>query len=494
MQTHVIPSTPGATATQVTTAVPRSKPQLRVLPPSYVNWLNAIMNGDLCTIVRGMTLYNINAPHSIYQNVIPPIISLFIHNHHEVVAKLLANPVVDVNVLDYGFSLMDFIVNNNTCQSAHVGHIIKLLLDNPYFEVNVHRLFSGLFTNNTINDEYCDLIKHHRIDINDTYFAWSPNGTMGANITGTIGTLLSHKLGRDTSEKCMHMVRTLFSRSDLNINKIVSPHPMMLPYIKFDTLKRTIINHRYMRSRLLPKPSMWTGWQSIAYQLQTPPLSESHQIQLKEYAKVIHMDPHESPINICVQLAQHYEIYNNTLTYKHKIDVRNDDDLYGNPFSEMPVEHIIVDDDKYAFCISEIPQLLQFKRHPYTGKEWKDVTVGHIPFIDYFKQNPINPFHLLHQLVHVDEGMCNSSDEQNIRHLMEWLPSLSPVVGQVYINSQRCRDELLGKVGINYIGHPSFAEFCDKIIEFIRSFPTQELTMLVQQSIYRQFESCQIYA
>lgn len=430
-------------------------------------------------------------------NSIYPLNLLWNSQKYDALSHLIKLPNVNPNILDkYGCNLLHVISSYGFCCPKNMRFsIISTLLSHknwhPDPETNKF-LFGFLFNNYIDNNKYdCAdiLIKHQHIDVNQIYTVY---GYTKNPLKGCLGHLLSLLLEKDPSESVMKLVRTLFSRNDVKIDRIHDPHPLMLPYVKFYTIKQQIIKQRLSRKTKLPKPQLWTNWQSIAYKLQTPPLCDNDMHQLREYAAVANIDPHLSAIAICVELSRNYDIYQQKLTYNHKLKTINDSDLYCNLFAEIPLEHIIVDDEGYGFNISEIDKIIGLKRHPYIGKTWDQITINHIPFRTYLEQHPINPLHLLHQMNSVSDEIIVSFDKHVTNRLMEYFSYLTCEICQIYMDNPSCRKHLLINMGITNNGNPSYSEFVEIVIAHLVAFP-QETRSIIRQQIYREFELCQIY-
>jgi hypothetical protein len=288
-------------------------------------------------------------------------------------------------------------------------------------------------------------------------------------------------------EGVMRLVRVIMSRNDIRMTRIKNPHELIVPYLHFYEIKQRILKNRHK----LSPPAMWTDWQKIAYKLN---ISNPDKNELVNFGKLIgYVNTQASPREICVKLAKHYEEYKSLLTYGHDLKPINDTDLFDNPFAEMPSEYIIMDDDNYAFNISEIDQLLKLNRQPYTGKDWCDVTINHIPFKVYFKNNPINRVHLMHQMKPFAEEPKIMAYEHIITRLREYYSHVLHDTCQLYILHQSCRNQVLKNIGIYTIEDPSFSDFVELLIAHLTGFPI-EYRSLVQQNVYQALDICQSYA
>jgi hypothetical protein len=455
-------------------------------------WIQSIKNGNTTQICRHMTNYNFNQQYRFDDEDIYPLFYLYQRKHFDPLETLIENQNVDVNVLDkHRMNLLYLLTNwGYGCKSKQRLSIIKKLLDRSDFNLyqSPYTLFGFVLNTPRDTNNFCCaeiMISHPRVDVNHTESTY-------ANATKThIGQLLSNQLDGVHQAEILNLLRRLLSRNDVRVEQITKPHHLLIPYLKFYHMKKHILEKK--RSKLLIKPVMWNAWQKISYKLQTPPLTQQELSKLRDYAKLIgYVDPNATPIMMCVKLSEHFEKYKNTLTYNHHLPLVNDCDLFDNLFSEMPVEYIIQDDANYGFNIAEISELLKLKRHPYTGKDWAQITIRGTPFLEYFKNNAVNPIHLMHQMnVAVDEPEV-SNDDQCIQRLMEYYSYLTHPICQIYAEHSRCRHELLKSIGFPSEENITFSEFVEDLIGHLISFPAENRGT-VRQQVYRYFEFCQIY-
>lgn len=482
-------------------------PQVVVPQEDSIDWVRALEHGHLSQILTGMKTHDINQP--IQQKIgeksylTYPLILLHKKFRYKTLLHLLGLPSINPNICeDRGDYLLQLVVGISpfVMGDFHEDNllIIKRILDRDDFDPSRDK-YTGLFSYLPYNYDKPHayevtriLVTHPKIDINRDYKFYHKSSSHGSIIQLISFVLYNAK----DHTRWLDIVRQFFSRKDLRKNIVDDNlHPLMLPYLKFHNLRQSMIQNRARRASSLPRPEWWTHWQKIAHQLQTPPpsLKDGELSQLRGYAQLIGIsDPLYSPIRLCVALANHYEEYRKTLTYGHHLQLQNETDLLGNSFNEMPSEYIIADDDAYGFSISEISQLLKLKRHPYTGKGWDKVMVKGTPVTEYLNRQPINPVHLLHQMHPVTDEPIVSSDEQQIHLLMTHFSYITIPICQVYVENQRCREQLLAMIGVTFTGHPSFAEFVEKVIEHLDTFPS-ELRNMARQPVYRAFEMCQIY-
>lgn len=490
---------------------PQQKIKLSLKKKTYCDWIIALTSGNYEQILECMKTFDINQPSIVYpsprESIIYPSPStttypmhiLYDRGHLETMYRLMTNKTINLNLTvlgGYGVgNLLQLLTYSIHYKGDMCLKIARELLSHSDFiptSITPCPLFNVL-SSNPSGQEYeffKYLIGHPRIDVNQTYIIYRDS------FKGCLGSLLSHQLATEQSENIMNMVRVLLSRADVIIEKISDPHPLMLPYIKFYIIKQRIITHHKNLRIKLSKPPYWSAWQKIAHNLQTPPLLNNDKQQLFSYAHMINdnITITTPPISMCVALSNHYEQYHSTLNYHHDKHPINDTDLLGNLFSGMPSEYIIIDDDKYGFNISEISKVIELKRHPYTGKNWVNVTIDNVPFIDYIRQNPINPIHLMHQMMPVVEEPPIHPNQKATERLMEYYRYTTYDICQIYAENLRCRVELLKNLHMiaESPTSPTYPEFVEMLIDYIMSYPTN-IRNYIRQKVYQSLEICQVY-
>jgi len=140
----------------------------------------------------------------------------------------------------------------------------------------------------------------------------------------------------------------------------------------------------------------------------------------------------------------------------------------------------------------KLSEVIKLKKHPYTGKDWSHVTINGIPFLEYLVNTPIDPIHLMHQMVIVSDEQPSSCDDQCIQRLMEYFSYTTHPICQIYADNRLCRIRLLEFIGFPVGDNVSFSDFVEDLIGHLISFPPTD-RVLVRQQVYRYLETCQIF-
>lgn len=479
---------------------PQAKIKIKLLPKKYDEWFNILICGQFDQIQEYMKQYDFNTPitRSSSEETMYPLFILEKWGHYAALNQLVGQSSINLNIFNkYNNNILYLLLTFGYCCPWDLRqNIIKQILSRSDFDLQSQKIKQTLFSflSDAQPDEHrydcaCLLLDNQHVDINSPVAIYDESGIVRKHI----GQILSDQLEVGPPKKILPIIRVLLSRNDVKIDKITNPHLLMVPYLKFYQIKQKIKNNR--RKGKLPKPSTWSSWQKLAYKLQTPPLSDEEITYLYTSAQLIGYNNNKaSPVALCVALACHYETYRQTLTFNHHLPLLNETDLCDNSFSDLPLEHIIKDDDQYGFSITEINQILKLNRHPYTGKTWDQVTVNRLPIMTYLQIHPINPIHLLHIMTNDTDEITVQSDDQAAEHLIEYYNYVTYPICQVYMDHQCCRNELMRDVGITFTGNPTFPDFVSSLIEYINYFPTQEMRTMVRRQVYQSFELCQIYA
>lgn len=476
------------------------KIKLKLLPKKCDGWFDVLTHGQLEQIQEYMKQYDFNTPihPPSSEEKMYPLFILENWGRYAVLDQFIGQPSINLNISNkFDNNILYLLLTfGYRCPWDLRQNIIKQILSRSDFDLQSPKIKQTLFgfLSDSQIDEHrfdcaCLLLANQRVDINSPVSIYDKTGIIRKHV----GQFLSDHLTIEPPEKILPVIRVLLSRNDVKIDKITNPHPLVIPYLKFYQIKQKIKNNHKKRS--LQKPPTWSTWQKIAHKLQTPPLSQEEIKYLRESSQLIgYKNNQASPIALCVALARHYEDYRKKLTFNHQVSLLNETDLCDNPFSDMPLEYIIKDDDQYGFSIAEINQILKLNRHPYTGKAWDQVTVKGLPIMTYLRINPIDPIHLLHIMTNDTDEIPVHSDDHAAERLIEYYNYVTYPICQIYMDNQRCRNELMKDVGINFTGNPTFSDFVSNLIEYINYFPTQEMRTMARRRVYQSLELCQIYA
>lgn len=485
---------------------------LKIKKFSYSGWINSLLYGTYEQIVSCVSNYDINELYYIYPNTDNCLIHpLFEINRIDILYQLIQSKYIDSTIINHNhMSFLRKMLYSTTIEDKYHStymSIIRELCRNE--NIDFHRdessfgsIYEFIFSNKeemkTIYavDGYdddtrcqigCILLQSPKIQINREVVIWRENA-----IRGTIGHILSQAYSKSHSEYYLRLLRVVLSRNDIDINLISLPDSRLIPYLNFCRIKQKLRS----KAGLLPKPRTWTPWQEIAYKLQKPPLSQEDEIKLEKYYSSIGGDSScRTPIQFCVALAKHYEHYNMGLTYNHNLAPLNDCDLCGNSFAELPREHIIVDDDNYAFDIYEIDKILKSKKHPYTGKEWASVTINGQNIKDYVKNHPIDPIYWTHHMSEPVEDRTEIQNKLTNDRLMRYFPQLTPQLCQTYSSNNCCREALIGEILGNYhVDELSYDDFAEIIVSHVTAFHEGLERDTICYKIMDLFVVCQVYA
>ena len=474
--------------------------------PSYSEWITALIRGQYEPIVQCLGVFDLNREYVIFPSDgtgVYPLLYLCMRGFHETLSQLIQLPKVDLNVHDsLGRDLMT--IHHCCCDPSkwmiHKKFLQYLLGPSSTFTINQNKVLQMIFNEFfPYRYEYAQiLLACPRIEVNQNLVVFQGDGSYQNKwLIQLLSDWLEKGLkkpGRGEALKIMPVIQTIFSRRDLNLINLPNPIPQLMSYVKFHQYMQIVSDRRKYRKCFLPRPNLWTVWQKLAYKVfQNPPLSAKELTRLRTMGYMIGLAcVGFSPIAICVGLAQHYENYRKHLTYNHHLSLKNEVDLCENPFSEMPREHIIVDDVGYGFSLIEMERMSSFKKHPYLGQEWSQITIQGVPFDQYMKNHPVNPIDLMHFMNSDTIDINISADDQATTRLMEHFAYVTPQICQIYSGNQLCRNEFLKRVGIDAPPNPSYELFVEKIIEHLLGFPPDVLA-IVRRNIYSSFEICQVW-